>query len=72
MADMHLKAPVNRVPVVLDERCDSCKRCMARHVCRTKAIMQIDPGEPPVIDPARCFGCLVCIQECPSEAIALP
>ena len=72
MADMHLKAPANRVPVVVDEKCNACRRCVARNVCRTKAIMQIDPDEPPMIDPSRCFGCLVCVQECPAGAIVLP
>ena len=72
MVDMHLKAPVNRVPIVLDDRCKSCRRCVAQSVCKTKAIIQIDPGEPPMIDPGRCFGCLKCIPECPGEAIVLP
>lgn len=72
MADMNLKAPANRVPIVVDELCKSCRRCVARNVCRTKAIIQLDPGEPPMIDAGRCFGCLACIPVCPGQAIVLP
>ena len=72
MADMHLQAPVNRVPMVVHERCNACQRCTARRVCRTKAIVQLDPGEPPIIDPSRCFGCMNCLQQCPAGAIIIP
>jgi MinD superfamily P-loop ATPase len=72
MVELHLKAPTNRVPLVQDDRCAGCRRCVARGVCRTKAIVQLDPGEPPMIDASRCYGCLVCITECPRGAISLP
>jgi Fe-S-cluster-containing hydrogenase component 2 len=38
-------------------------------VCRVKAIVAIDPGEPPFVDGNRCYGCLVCLPACPYEAI---
>jgi len=69
MPDLKILAPVNRVPAVRDERCLECDRCAARRVCKSKAIIQLDPGEAPFIDAARCFGCQVCIDACPARAI---
>ena len=63
------KAPANRVPRVDDALCQACRRCEARSVCRSKAIIQLDPGEPPFVDPSRCWGCLACIPFCPHGAI---
>ena len=37
----------------------------------SKAILQIDPGEPPFIDASRCYGCRACIPACPHGAITL-
>jgi MinD superfamily P-loop ATPase len=65
------KAPPGSVPRVVDERCNVCRKCLARSVCRTKAILQIDAGEPPFIDGNRCFGCLACLPACPQDAIVL-
>lgn len=65
------KAQVTSIPHVIDDLCLACRKCLAREVCRSKAILQIDPGEPPFIDPNRCYGCRACIPACPNEAIAL-
>ena len=65
------KAQPSAVPHVVDELCRACRKCVARTVCRSKAILQIDPGEPPFIDPSRCYGCQVCIPACPQGAIVL-
>ena len=65
------KAQVTAIPRVVDDLCHSCRKCLARKVCRTKAILQIDPGEPPFIDASRCYGCLACIPACPQGAIVL-
>ena len=65
------KAQVNSIPWVVDEACHACRKCLAREVCRSKAILQIDRGEPPFIDPNRCYGCRACIPACPHEAIVL-
>ncbi|MGC9332754.1 MAG: 4Fe-4S binding protein [Anaerolineae bacterium] len=65
------KAQVSTIPMVVDEFCRACPKCVAREVCRSKAILQIDPGEPPFIDPNRCYGCRACIPACPHDAIVL-
>jgi len=65
------KAQVTAIPHVVDEHCQACHRCLARKVCRTKAILQIDPGEPPFIDASLCYGCHSCIPACPHGAIVL-
>ncbi|HSR32010.1 MAG TPA: 4Fe-4S binding protein [Anaerolineae bacterium] len=65
------KAQVTAIPYVEDDLCRSCRKCLARDVCRSKAILQIDQGEPPFIDPSRCYGCRACIPACPYGAIVL-
>jgi len=44
---------------------------VARKACRVKAILVIDPGEPPFIDGNLCYGCLACLPACPFEAIVV-
>jgi MinD superfamily P-loop ATPase len=63
------KAQVTAIPHVVDALCQVCGKCVARDVCRSKAILRIDPDEPPFIDPNRCYGCRVCIAACPHGAI---
>ncbi|MFN2217745.1 MAG: 4Fe-4S binding protein [Anaerolineae bacterium] len=67
----HTKTQVTAIPRVVDDRCQACRKCLARSVCRTKAILQIDPGEPPFIDANLCYGCNACIPACPHGAIVL-
>jgi MinD superfamily P-loop ATPase len=43
-------------------KCQACDPCDARIVCKTRAIMQIDPGEPAFIELSRCNGCNKCIR----------
>ncbi len=57
-------------PRVVEEHCHACARCLARQVCRPRAIMIEEPGEIPFIDASRCYGCRVCIQACPFGAVA--
>ncbi len=60
----------NAIMLKIDEtRCRVCGQCLARSVCRGSAIRVIDPGEAPFIDMSRCWGCLVCMQACPFEAV---
>ncbi len=49
--------------------CQECERCAAAKACRTKAIVQIDPGETPYLESDRCRDCWVCIPACPHGAI---
>jgi MinD superfamily P-loop ATPase len=65
------RAQITAIPHVVDELCQSCGKCLARKVCRSKAILQLDPGEPPFIDPNLCYGCHVCLPACPNGAIVL-
>lgn len=61
--------PASKVPHIDASECQTCKRCEARKVCRTKAILALDPGEAPFIDGSRCHGCMVCVPACPFEAV---
>ena len=54
-----------------DDKCQACRKCAARKVCRVKALVAIDPGEPPFVDASRCYGCLICLPACPFEAIVV-
>ena len=65
------KAQTSTIPYIVDELCLACGKCQARDVCRTKAILQIDRGEPPFIDSSRCYGCRACIPVCPAGAIVV-
>lgn len=65
------KAQTSAIPRIVDDLCLACRKCQARDVCRSKAILQIDPGEPPFIEPSRCYGCRACIPACPNGAIVL-
>lgn len=57
------------VPRVLEERCQACRKCLARQSCKTKALLQVDEGEAPFVDAARCYGCHACVPACPWGAI---
>ncbi|RLC67822.1 MAG: hypothetical protein DRI48_01285 [Chloroflexi bacterium] len=60
-----------KIPHVDESRCQACRKCEARKVCRVKAIVAIDPGEPLFIDGNLCYGCLVCVPSCPFGAIVV-
>ncbi len=51
------------------ERCHICGKCLAKQVCKGRAIHIIDRGEMPFLDSGRCWGCLTCITACPFHAI---
>lgn len=42
---------------------------MARQVCVTRALVQIERGDVPVIETSRCRGCNICFLACPFGAI---
>jgi len=58
-----------KIPHVDESKCQACRTCAAREVCRVKAIVAIDPGEAPFVDGSRCYGCLICLPACPYEAV---
>lgn len=47
-----------------------CEPCQARQACNTRAIVRLDPDEPPYIDPSRCTGCVKCVVACIYAAIS--
>jgi Fe-S-cluster-containing hydrogenase component 2 len=53
------------------ERCQACRRCEAAKVCKVRAIVSLDPGEPPYIDASRCYDCRLCLAACPFGAIVV-
>lgn len=53
-----------QIPQVVADLCRACRRCLAREVCRSKALRAVDPGEPPWVDGNRCYGCLICVPAC--------
>lgn len=53
------------------EVCRGCTPCLARKVCRTRAIVQMETGEPVFIEIERCNGCNKCVPACPYAAIRL-
>lgn len=62
--------PSGHVTLFIDaENCRACSRCLARQVCKVKAIVHIDREEPPFIDMHRCHGCRLCMTNCPFEAV---
>lgn len=65
------KAQLRALPRVDVNLCRSCLRCLARRVCRSKALLQIDAGEAPVVDVSRCYGCAACVLACPTGALRL-
>jgi MinD superfamily P-loop ATPase len=59
-----------RIRINLD-LCQACQHCSALSICKPRAIVQPDPGEPPYLDIERCRDCNVCVQVCPFNAIEL-
>jgi MinD superfamily P-loop ATPase len=59
------------IPVLDWDVCESCTPCQAKSVCKTRAIVQIDVGEPPYIELSRCSNCAACILACCCGAIRM-
>ena len=51
------------------QACHTCSKCQARLACKTRAIVQIERGDLPVIDAERCLGCQTCVPACPFGAV---
>ena len=58
-------------PRIVQERCQTCGTCLARQVCRPRAIFIEEPGETPFVDASRCYGCRVCVAACPFDAVSV-
>jgi MinD superfamily P-loop ATPase len=58
-------------PVIDWQLCQACNPCQAMLVCRTRAIVQIDPDESPFIELGRCSGCCACVLACSYQAIIM-
>jgi ferredoxin len=50
------------------DTCNNCGTCVKR--CQFKA-RQLDPRKILVFDPAKCFGCGLCLSTCPTRSIKL-
>jgi len=68
---MRIRKAINPavVPRVSREACRACAVCLARQACQAKAIVIIDRGEQPFVDPSRCYGCRTCTTVCPHGAV---
>jgi len=71
LAIQSAKAQVWAVPYVDEELCRSCDKCLARAVCKSKALLRLDAGESPFVDASRCYGCNLCIPACPFGALRI-
>lgn len=54
-----------------DERCRACRRWLAAKVRKVRAIVRVDPDEPPFLDVSRCYDSRLCASTCPFEAISV-
>ncbi len=57
------------LPRVDRSLCRTCSTCQVRVVCRTRAIVQPERGDLPIIQHVRCRACLVCVSACPHGAV---
>lgn len=58
-------------PIINFEICQACHPCLARQVCKTRAIVKLDSDEPPDIAIERCSGCSACVLACACGAIQM-
>lgn len=58
-------------PEVDWELCQACHPCLARVVCKTRAIIKVDIDEPAFIELSRCNSCGLCVLACTCNAIVM-
>jgi Fe-S-cluster-containing hydrogenase component 2 len=56
---------------IYPDQCRACHRCLAAQACKVRAIVRLDPDEPPFLDISRCYDCRLCIPACPFAAISV-
>lgn len=60
----------NGAPYLRDASlCESISRCS---LCIEACPKQALSGKPPIVDPAACIGCGICMGQCPFDIIAMP
>jgi MinD superfamily P-loop ATPase len=59
------------LPEIEWDACITSEICEAIKVCKTRAIVRLDPEDPPYIEHALCSSCGECIMACPYSAITL-
>ncbi len=69
---MSMTPGARNAPQIDGDLCSACGQCVARSVCRTKAIRTIDQNEPPFVDVHLCLACYECVPACPMGAILKP
>jgi MinD superfamily P-loop ATPase len=62
-----LKNALTTKPVVEEERCSSCNRCV--EICPPKALAR--KGKDLIFDYAQCLRCFCCLEVCSEGAISI-
>ena len=71
MSMTYLNGTCTLVPHIDSAYCQACEPCQAKLVCKTRAIVQLDPGDTPYIEYSRCSGCAQCVLACVYVAIIM-
>jgi MinD superfamily P-loop ATPase len=53
------------------ELCQGCKKCTARMVCRTRALMRLEGENVMFVETQRCNACGNCLENCQFSAIRI-
>ena len=53
-------------------QCRHCEDAPCVSVCPRKAIEQLGPGQPVIIDAEKCTGCKFCVAVCPFGVVVVP